>query len=182
VIGAGRSAEVDVHTLAVRYRGEPRHWLSPQKAPVVGSARDAQWLSRGRLVLAGWDAAHDSGGEIVFEPSGLRLLETTGWTDRTVHPRALLFYVRPRLLLTIAPGKPDCGAPMLTAYTLAGAEAYRVCDDRATGELEFAGRYARLGRIDGRVAVADLDTGAIVARVRDLHVNPRDPLETTLVH
>jgi hypothetical protein len=179
VIGAGRSAEVDVHTLAVRYRGEPRHRLSPQKAPVVGSARDAQWLSpSGRLVVAGWDAAHDSGGKIVFEPSGLRLLETTGWTDRTVHPRAVLFYVRPPRLLTIAPGEPDCAAPMLTAYTLAGAEAYRVCDDRATGALGFTGRYARLGRVDGRVAVIDLDSGALVARVREVNVNP---LETGLI-
>lgn len=152
------------------------------KAPVVGSARDAQWLSPGGLVVAGWDAAHDSGGEIVFEPSGLRLLETTGWTDRTVHPRAMLFYVRPPRLLTIAPGEPDCAAPMLTAYTLAGAEAYRVCDDRATGALEFASRYARLGRIDGRVAVIDLDTGALVARVREVNVNPLEPLETALIH
>lgn len=176
VIAAGGSVEVDLQTLAVRYRGEPRHRLSPQKPPVVGSARDAHWLSPGRLVVAGWDANRDHRGEIVVEPSGMRLLETTAWTDRTLDPRALLFYVRPRRLLTIAPGQPDCAAPMLTAYTPAGVEVYRVCDDRATGALGFAWRYARLGRVDGRVAVIDVESAALVARVRDVHVSP---LETT---
>jgi hypothetical protein len=178
VIAAKRSADVDLRTLAVRYRGAERHPSSSQKEPVVGSARDAQWLSPGRLVVAGWDAAGDGRGKIVFEQSGLRLLETTGWTDHTIHSRALLFYIRPRQLLTIADGAPDCVGPMMTAYTLAGAEVYRVCESGATGELEFVGRYARLGRIDGRVAVVDLDTGAVVARVHDVRVNP---LEMTLV-
>lgn len=177
VIGAGRSAEVNLQTLAIRYRGEPRHPSSIQKEPVVGSARDAQWLSPGRLVVAGWDAARNDRGKIVFEQSGLRVLETTGWTDRPIHPRALLFYVRRPHLLTIGP-ESGCAAPVLAAYTLTGAEAYRVCEKRATGEVEFAGPYARLGRVDGLVAVIDLDTGATVARLRDVRVNP---LETTLV-
>jgi len=176
VIGAGRSADIDLQSLAIRYRGELRRPASSQKEPVVGSSRSAQWLSPGRLVVTGWDTARDDRGEIVFEQSGLRLIETTGWTDFTIHPRALLFYVRPRQLLTMAPG--DCEGPELTAYTLAGAEAYRVCERQATGELEFAGRYARLGRVDGRVAVIDLDTGVVVSRMRDVRVNP---LESTLV-
>jgi hypothetical protein len=83
----------------------------------------------------------------------------------------LLFYVRPPHLLTIGPDESDCHATVLTAYTLAAVETYRVCEPRATGELLFAGAYARLGRVDGRVAVVDLRTGKIVARVRDIRVN-----------
>jgi hypothetical protein len=178
VIGAARSAEIDLQTLAVRYRGERRQPASSQKEPVVGSSRDAKWLAPDTLVTAGWDSARDDRGKIVYEQTGLRLLETTGWTDRTIHSRALLSYVRRPHLLTMAPGEPGCDGPELAAYTLAGAEAYRVCEKQATGELEFAGRYARLGRIDGRVAVVDLDTGVVVARMRDVRINP---LETTLV-
>jgi hypothetical protein len=177
VIGARRSAEVDLRTLAVRYHGEPRH-LSLQKVPLVGSARDAQWLPSGELVVTGWDAARNERGEIVSIPSGLRLLEPRGWTDRLIHPRAPLFYVRSDQLLTIGPGEPECATPMLTAYTLAGSQLYRVCEARSTGALEFAGRYARLGRVDRRVAIVDLDSGAVVARTRETRV---DPLETSLL-
>jgi len=169
VIGARRSAEVDLGTGAVRYYGEPRH-LSLQKVPIVGSVRDVQWLPSGELVVSGWDAARNDRGEIVGPPSSLRLLEPTGWTDRIVHPHAVLFYVRPNRLLTIAPGKPDCATPALTAYTLSGTQVYRICEDRVTGEVEFAGRYARLGRVDGRVAVIDLDSGVVVARMRDVRL------------
>lgn len=134
--------------------------------------------SRPELAVAGWDAARNERGRIVDGASGLRLLEPAGWTDRVVHPQAMLFYVRPNQLLTIAPGAPGCAAPVLTAYMLAGVPAYRVCEERATGELKFAGRYVQLGRIDGRVAVVDLDSGIVVARTRYVRV---DPLETTLV-
>jgi hypothetical protein len=171
VIGAGRSAEVDLVTLAVRYRGEPRRPASAQKEPVVGSARHAQWLSPGRLVVTGWDAVRTNAGSIVSESHGVRLLDTAGWTERTIHPSVLLFYVRPPHLLTVGPGASDCPTSVLTAYTLNGVESFRVCERRATGELQFAGRYARLGRVDGRVAVVDLRTGTIVARVRDVRVN-----------
>ena len=171
VVAAGRSAEVDLETLAIRYRGEPRHPSSRQKVPVVGSARHAEWLSPGRLVVTGWDAARADGRGIVSKSHGVSVLDTAAWTERTIHPGVLLFYVRPPHLLTIGPGEPECGWSVLTAYTLAGVESYRVCEQRATGELQFAGRYARLGRVDGRVAVVDLSTGTIVARVRDLGVN-----------
>jgi hypothetical protein len=131
VIGAARSAEVNLRTLAVRYRGEPRHLTSTLKGgPVVGSAREVQWLSPGRLVVVGWDATRDDRGEIVFEPTGLRLLDTTNWSDRTIHPRAQLFYIRGPRLLTIAPGEPDCEAALLTAYTLSGLESYRARETR----------------------------------------------------
>jgi hypothetical protein len=171
VIGARRSAEVDLRTLAVRYHGEPRH-LSLQKVPLVGSARDAQWLPSGELVVTGWDAARNERGEIVTTPSGLRLLEPRGWTDRLIHPRAPLFYVRSNQLLTIGPGERECATAMLTAYTLAGSQLYRICDARSTGAVEFAGRYVRLGRFDGRVAIVDLDSGAVVARTRETRVHP----------
>jgi hypothetical protein len=177
VIGARRSAEVNLRTLAVRYQGEPRH-LSLQKGPIVGSARDVRWLSSGELVVAGWDARRNEQGKIVTIPSGLRLLEPRGWSDRLIQPRALLSYVRSNQLLTIGPGDPECATPMLTAYTLAGMQLYRVCEARATGAVEFAGRYARLGRIDGRVAIVDLDSGAVVARTRETRV---DPLEASLI-
>jgi hypothetical protein len=177
VIGARRSAEVDLRTLAVRYHGEPRH-LSLQKVPLVGSARDVQWLPSGELVVTGWDAVRNEQGEIVSIPSGLRLLEPRRWTDRLIHPRAPLFYVRSNQLLTIGPGEPECATLMLTAYTLAGSELYRVCEDRSTGAVEFAGRYVRLGRVDRRVAIVDLDSGAVVARTRDTRVGP---LESSLI-
>jgi hypothetical protein len=169
VVGAAEAAEVDLETLAVRYRGKERHPSATLKEPVVGSARDVQWLSPGRLVVAGWDATRKDGGRIVFEPTGIRLLDTASWSDRTIHARAQLVYVRPPRLLTIAPGE-GCTTLALTAYTLSGAELYRVCEQRATGEVLFAGRYARLGRVDGRVAVVDLTTGAVAARARDVRV------------
>jgi hypothetical protein len=114
----------------------------------------------------------------VFKPTGLRLLDTTSWSARTIHPHALLFYVRAPHLLTIAPGRPGCAAPEVTVYTLSGEESYRVCENGVTGELLLAGRYARLARHDGRVAVVDLDTGGIVARTRGVRITA---LETGLV-
>jgi hypothetical protein len=177
VIGAAGSAEVNLETLAVRYRGRTRQPASTVKEPVIGTAREARWLSPGQLVVAGWDARRNDGGRIVFEPSGLRVLDTTSWSDRTIHPRALLFYVRGPHLLTIAPAEPECTAPLLTAYTLSGVESYRVCEEGATGEIEFAGSYVRLGRIDDRVAVVHLATGGIVARVRDVRVTALDGVQ-----
>ena len=175
-------AEVDLATLAVRYHapseqvallGRLHDWLEPPAAADgglgEGSERRAVWL-RGTLVaITGRDqtiVTNSQGQPDQAEaPAGLKLLDTSSWTLRTVSTKASSFTYTHGLLIA-SEGSSDPESAGLVAYGPDGTRRFRL-PQRPYG-FQTAGRYGYLGAAGEyrrhRVAVVDLDTGRIVRR------------------
>jgi hypothetical protein len=167
VFGAGIAAEVDLESGAVEYRADPRVLASRRKGPFVGSFRTALWVGDGRIALTGAD--RPSASEPA-SPTGLLLVDVDRWEARRLAAGSPLVYVHAGLLLTMA---GDCGGkPGLAAYEPTGTRRFRLCEPRARGDVTFAHGRAYLGRSDGRLAVAELGSGRVVARPQERGAGP----------
>lgn len=144
VIGAGEPvAEVDLRTLAVSYHalhepvsllGRLHNWLEPRAAAKgdAGPARQALWLGNGLIGLSGADTSVSTsvdpeGNTLIsytISPAGLRLIDTTIWSVRTIDRRATQFSLAGGALLAtavlIAPGAREVTGIGLVGYDLAG--------------------------------------------------------------
>jgi hypothetical protein len=93
-------AEVDLERLEVAYH-EPRqerslltrfrNWLEPAaqaKMPLIGGFRNGVWLGDGRIAVWGQDTVRVGPDRAETTPSGLHVIDTDGWTDRTIDAKA----------------------------------------------------------------------------------------------
>jgi hypothetical protein len=173
-------ADVDLRTLSVRYhrlaatRGRLARlldWLEPPAHAGgggynIGAHRRAVWLDGGLLAVGGYDERIDRTGAAprqVFDPAGLRIVDTRRWTIRLVEPKATaLAGTGDRVVAWGGDG------PALVGFGLDGKERFRLVRLPSQPDLQFAWPYAYRG-LSGperqhRVDVIDLRTGALVGR------------------
>jgi hypothetical protein len=176
-IGADSSvAEVDLRSLTVEYhslseRVSPaervRNWLEPEaaaKGPLGGLRLHAE-LADGFLAVAG---ENGSG------PAGLRVIDTTDWTTRTIEPRATGFVFAGTSLVTFQGALYDPDDPKggigLRGYGIDGRQLFHLFGDRPIFSVPTVGTRAWVHTGDGSFTAVDTATGAIVAELR-----PRTP-------
>jgi hypothetical protein len=187
VIGAaGVVAEVDLHTLAVSYHSPaaPRSfrsrigaWLEPaaDAKGLDGPQVHAQWLGNGIVAVAGtrYHLARTATARIwqSVEPTGLWLIDTRRWTQRTIDKRAsgfalagdtiLAFGVRSEFLS----GETRFEGMGVSAYAPDATKRFDVLEDVPISSVQAGGGRAYAWRSDTRVpwriAVVDVDTGAV---------------------
>jgi hypothetical protein len=173
VIGADSSvAEVDLRSLTVEYHSlnqrvslakRFRNWLEPEaaaKGPVAGLRLHAE-LADGFLAVAG---ENGSG------PAGLRVIDTTNWTARTVEPRATGFVLTGPSLVTFQGALYDPADPKggigLKGYSIDGRQLFHLFGDRPIFAVPTVGTRAWVHTGDGSFKAVDTATGAIVAELR----------------
>lgn len=184
---AGLVAEVELDSLSVRYHelGEPisllgrlRDWLEPRAHAKAsdGPARRALWLDEHLVAVSGSDAHAGTGASGTVEerniPAGLRLIDTSRWTVRTVDPEASAFSLAGELVLAYgavwdSSAQRFTGAG-LTAYNRDGRPIFRVFRGEPVSWVQTAGRYAyavveRGGPVlNSHLYVVDLASGRVL--------------------
>jgi len=191
-------AEVDLASLRVTYRHlrQPAsllrrmaHWLVPpaQAKQVAGAWRSACWLGEGTLAV--WGASSSITGATVetqrqeVRRSGLKLIDTRGWTVRTLDPAAETAGWRAGRLLTFGgtwdhEAQRENGAGV-TIHGPGGRPQQHLLGTRAVMDAQLNGDllYASvdLGREEHGRVVASLRDGRVVA-------SSLEPLPFLLVH
>jgi hypothetical protein len=172
-IGADSSvAEVDLRTLTVEYHSlndrvslvkRFHNWLEPEavaKGPLGGLRLHAE-LVNGILAVAG---ENGSG------PAGLRVIDTSSWTTRTIEPRATGFVFAGSSLVTFQGALYDPADPKggigLKGYSVDGRPLFHLFGDRPIFSVPAVGGRAWVHTGDGAFKAVDLATGAIVAELR----------------
>jgi hypothetical protein len=158
VVPAGdRLAEVDLATLAVRYRDLSerrslfdrfRRWLDPSAAAKGsnGPIRQAMWVGDGLLAVTGVDTAASTDGRVSSTPAGLRLVDTRDWTYRRLADDVSAVRVAGGLLLATGSGYSYDGTESketnagFTVYGRDGRERYRLFDGASVQAVTVAGR------------------------------------------
>jgi hypothetical protein len=148
-------AEIDLDTLAVRYRGGSARSLAKY---VSGPTRDAIWLGNGLLAVTGTDYADD---DTNGQPIGLRLIDTHDWSTRLVDPKVGYEWRESgsAVFFATAPGP----STHFDAYGLDGALRYQLA--LGDGEwLSVGGPYGYVCSNKDRVLrVLDVGDGAQAA-------------------
>lgn len=188
---AGLVAEIDLKSMAVRYRelGEPisllgrlRNWLEPPAHAKAsdGTARRAVWLGQHLVAVSGHDAHAGLGASGTVEqrdtPAGLRLIDTRNWTVRTLDREASAFTARHDVVLAYGAvwdgDEQRFRGPGLTAYSRDGGFVFRVFRGEPVSWVQTAGRYAyavveRGGPVlDSHLYVVDLVSGRVLRELR----------------
>jgi hypothetical protein len=161
VPAAGPVAEISLDTLEVAYHElrEPvsflarlSAWLEPaaQAKELPAASRTAVWLGNGKLAVVG-DRSVAAGRQ---EPAGLSLVDTRGWSTRTLDRGIDSFAVSQARI--VATG-PRAG---LAVFDLDGRELYRRFGERAAWVhvIQRGCIYATV-RNERRVRVLELATG-----------------------
>jgi hypothetical protein len=184
-------AEVDLASLRVTDHalGQPvgllgrlAGWLAPpaQAKAVSGPARQACWLGNGLLAVAGFEARvrTDPGGQVQHEqvPSGVRLLDTRGWTVRPLDAHASQVSYQGGWLLTFGGGwngaEQRWDGSGLRVYGPGGRRPLHlfgtrfVADARVSGDLAYVVLLERDG--NDAAAIVDLRTGRVLAELAGL--------------
>jgi hypothetical protein len=186
VVGAGTPiAEVDLASLRVAYHGLSQPisllrrlagWFVPaaEAKLVTGPMRQACWLGGGVLAVWGFDVKAGAQSTVDDTPSGLKLVDTRGWTVRQVHPEATVVRWRGGRLLAAGVRWYDQERPGgigLTVYGPGDRRPLRFFKDRPVHEVHVNGdlAYAVDWGSDARkseVAVVDLRAGRVLTTVR----------------
>ncbi len=174
-----RSGRVEYHTPArpISLLERLRRWLAPEAQAKVpaGPVREAAWVGDGILAVSGstWLVREWRSRGLPFvdwdeKPAGLHLVDTMGWTIRTVDERATRLAASDGIVLAFG-GDDDARHGMgVVAYTGQGEGLWH----RFAGKTIFSAS-AHGGRAyvevpgDRRrrtLVVLDLETGRIVAR------------------
>jgi len=165
--------EVDLGTLAVEYRSLPRRTPAAAKKgePPRGSYRYARWLGGNRLAFWGTDVVGSGLEERRFTATGLRLLDTAGWSVSSVdgRPGGVFTGASGRLLASgtvnsSEPPRPG-DALGLTGYDVSGARRFRLFGrERVYLAATAAGRAYVYRNERGRpvVSIVDLETGRLL--------------------
>lgn len=173
VIGADSSvAEVDLRSLTVEYHSlneraslvkRFRNWLEPEAVAKgsLGGLRLHAELADGFLAVAG---ENGSG------PAGLRVIDTTTWTTRTIEPRATGFVFAGASLVTFQGALYDPADPKggigLRGYGIDGRPLFHLFGDRPIFSVPSVGGRVWVHTGDGSFKAVDPATGAIVAEFR----------------
>jgi hypothetical protein len=185
VVGAGAPiAEVDLATLRVAYHGLSQPvsllrrlagWFVPaaEAKLVNGPLREACWLGDGVLAVWGFEVKVGARSEVEDTPSGLKLVDTRGWTVRQVHPEATMVRWRGGRLLAFGVRWYDQQRPGgigLTVFGPGDRRPLRFFKDRPVHEVHVHGdlAYAVDWGSDTRkseVAVVDLRAGRVLTTV-----------------
>ena len=120
VVSPDLVAEVDVSSLAVAY-----HSLAVPLPPEVDTVQEAEALPNGMLAVAGTSANVRTRR---IAPLGLRLIDPTTWTARTIDPRADSFAVAGKQLLATASLslRTRGNGVGLSGYSLDGKRRFRL--------------------------------------------------------
>lgn len=170
VVGTGGEpvAEVDLKSLAVTYHRPAqsrsllsrfRNWLEPAaaaKGPVAGSFRKAFWLGDGRFAFWGSDTAPVGTDRVETTPAGLSIVDTNGWTIRTVDAGARRAAFLGGTLLA------SDGVRGLTAYSSGGQRLYRLFDGEDVGVVATFGSRAFVAASRGPIRVVDVTSGRLL--------------------
>jgi hypothetical protein len=189
VVSAGRLevAEVDLAGRSVRYHeldqrvsllGRLRDLLEPAaeaKGADLGQTRSARWLGGGLIAVTGQDERPPvegvRGPEQVVRPFGLRLIDTSGWTIRTIDSRSSQALAAADALVAANDAyDPVTGrstANGLVAYSLEGRTRFHLFGHQIVPRLQAAGRYAYASFYQPRhrTYVIDLRSGRIAHRL-----------------
>ncbi len=148
IVNGGRTAEVDLETLAVEYH-EVRTTTARAKG-TAGSSWQARWEA-GTLIVSGYHGPR-------FTGNGLRLVDTETWEAQLVDARMGSFSVVDGLVL----GLSDTA---LVAYGLNdGRLRWRLDEPEISGAYTVTRPYVHLDRNDRSTAIVDIRTGRVVAR------------------
>ncbi len=146
-----------------------RNWVEPAAhAKVIeGPIRQALWLPSGLVAVSGADYTVSDEHEVIPEPAGLSLIDTSDWSVRMVNERVDGMRLAGGRLLAFEPWcAGDPGSFGFAAYNLRGDELFRVCRDEGF-DPQVLGDYVYLGFDDNtRFEVIELKTGRTVARPR----------------
>lgn len=190
VPAGGRVAEIDLASGAVSYHelsrpaslfGRLRAWLEPtaHAKSVVGPERQAVWVGERSVAVVALEHAgiHAKSGEHrqLARPVAVELIDTRGWTVRTLSRRAGAVAVTRETLLVY--GGPfsaggsfsaDEGEPVtgVDGFTAGGGERFRVLGSRHVGHVQTAGRYAYATSAAAAIDVIDTASGRVVRSVR----------------
>jgi hypothetical protein len=146
-----------------------RNWLEPtaQAKVIEGPIRQAVWLPSGLVAVTGADYTVSDENEVIPDPAGLSLIDTSDWSVRMINDRVDEMLLAGERLLGF---EPRCAGDRdsfgFATYDLEGAEVFRVCRDEGF-DPQVVGDYVYLGFDDNtRFEVVDLQTGKTVARPR----------------
>jgi hypothetical protein len=166
----GLVADVDLASLGVTY-----HSIAAGRALAVaaktfeGSARHAELLADGTLVVSGWDK------HARYVPAGLKLVDTRTWTARTVDRKADTFWIVGDTVLATG-SRPLFAADLygpwvgsgLSGYSRTGKRRFHFFKlDQVSVEAYYGDRvYAYLSdRVEPNpLRVVDVRTGKVVGR------------------
>jgi hypothetical protein len=156
--------EVDLRTMRVSY-----HRLGPLFAPpsgggvtaVLARERPALWLGRGRLLVSGRDLVSTRTRKEALAPAGAALVDTGGWSWRTLDRRPTAAAVAAGKLLVYGPGRYPAPGIGLRGYTLGGRRVFGLFNGRPVYDVEVAGNRAYV-RTPAVVHVVDLAKGTVV--------------------
>jgi hypothetical protein len=180
VSAGGPVAEVDLSNLGVTYHtlSEPVSllhrllgWLDPaaEAKMIEGKERQAVWLTNGLIAVSGVDYPPIEPGqsELTGKPIGLSLIDTSDWSIRTIDEKVEGVQLAGEHLLGFEAGCSGGSESLaLVGYDLRGKERFRFCRNEGFDPVVVGG-YAYVGFDDNtRFEVHDLETGAIVARLR----------------
>jgi hypothetical protein len=156
VISAGQPvARVDLATWRLSYHPVATRLPQSRTKRSEGTEVNAEWLGNGLLAVAGWNQSLE-GTEL--QPTGLRVIDTSTWTERLVDPTATSFLVAGSTLVA----QIQAG---LVGYDFAGADRFRL--DGQTGWLQTVGSRLYVAARENRTArIVDAVTGAVLGSYR----------------
>jgi hypothetical protein len=190
IVSAGplEVAEVDLAGRTVKYHeldwrvsllGRLRDALEPAaeaKGASLGATRSARWLGGGLIALTGLDERPPvegvRGPEEVVRPFGLRLIDTSAWTIRTLDSRSSSALAVADALVVAneiyVPVTDKTHATGLVAYSPDGRRLFHLFGQQIVPRLQAAGHYAYASFYQPRhrTYVIDLRSGRIVHRLR----------------
>lgn len=176
VPAGGEVAEVSLNNLRVTYHSlsQPvsllerfRNWLEPaaQAKIIEGPIRQAVWLPSGLVAVTGANYKVSDENEVISDPAGLSLIDTSDWSVRMINERVDGVLLAGERLIAFEPYCADDQESYgFAAYDLEGDELFRICRDEGF-DPQAVGDYLYLGFDDNtRFEVVDLKTGKVVAR------------------
>jgi hypothetical protein len=187
VVARDLAAEIDLQTLSVGYHALPTDGAAPAgpatdpgtAGPSAGFRRTARWLGDGRIAVSGSDSAI-VGDKRADRPAGLRVIDTATWSTRLADPGVSDFTVAGGTVLasTIAwdSTRHAWAGYQLAAFTPEGSRSYarRAFAGRRSDEGPGWGsdeNYWYWNSTTSVRALRDPRTGAVVRRVRNVHLD-----------
>jgi hypothetical protein len=177
VPAGGQVAKLSLDNLRVTYHSlsqsvslleRLRNWLEPtaQAKVIEGPIRQAVWLPSGLVAVTGADYTVSDENEVIPDPAGLSLIDTSDWSVRMINDRVDGMLLAGERLLAFEPWcAGDRDSFGFATYDLEGTEIFRVCRDEGF-DPQVVGDYVYLGFDDNtRFEVVDLRTGQVVAEL-----------------
>ena len=185
--GAGTVAEIDLHSLTVSYHSpQGQHsflsrigaWLEPtaQAKGVDGPQLQARWLGNGVVAVAGMRYhLQQKPYRQLAATTGLRLIDTRTWTQRTLDDRAGGFTVAGDTLLAFGvrsdwrDGQVMLEGMGIAAYDAGGTKRFEALPDAPVSSVAAGNGRAYAWRSDRgtlrQVTIIDLEAGTVEREV-----------------